>query len=476
MDIQRRTAKKRARGLVLGDILTFSGSIRIPVSESIPFADEVRDILATPEFQRLRGVRQLGPTHLVYPGAIHTRFEHSLGTYSLSLRYVDALLCQKEFSKFSQSPIEISRLLIASALLHDIGHYPFSHLMEEIGGLPNHHIKRHEERAQELIMGSELRSILADKWHLDPMDVCRAIRGVELEGGFALASSALNGVLDLDKMDYLMRDSVHCGVNFGSALDAGRFFTGLRIDTENACICLSKKAESYVPTLITVRNLMYNEVYWHKTVRAAGAMIKTLIYRLSELGLLRPKALTQLLQSQDDQVAVSLNNLTQDRRAKSLRPLSAPFVFLGRGLYKMVYDFGLCTAQGKPNAKQFLRSIFEQREVPLAQCLRRAACIESALRQKGHDILEGDILLEATPVKSGHETFDLENLRLFDERTCNFVKPSYDLGAADDLLDNSRHAFLYCHPARANLCRSLTREDWENVFHVAELQVHTSGN
>lgn len=442
--------------------------MRIPVSESVPLAREARLIIETPIFQRLRGVRQLGPTHFIYPGAIHTRFEHSLGTYALSLRYAEALLAQEEFYSFRQKASSMAKLLVASALLHDVGHYPFSHLIEEIGPLPRVDLKGHEERAESLILDSEIRSILENDWEINPKDVCKAIRGKGLQDGYAIMASALSSILDLDKMDYLIRDSIHCGVNFGRALDIGRFLTAVRINRKKSQICLTTKGESYIPTLITVRNLMYNEVYWHKTVRAAGAMIKTLIYKLSESGLLTPKTLTELLQSQDDRVAFRLGELAERSKKASLRSLAAPFIFRKRAIFKVIYVFGMSVAEdGKPGAHDFFSDILKQQTVNLHECIKKAKLLERAIRRFHPAIKHDDILVEDTPVKRGHETFDLENMKLLDERTGEFLKPTYDLDAADRLLDKTRRVYVFCHPDRADIFRGIDGNEWEKIFFTA---------
>jgi len=452
------------RRILLQGLLNFGGTIRIPVSESVPLASEVKLIIETATFQRLRGVRQLGPTHFVYPGAIHTRFEHSLGTYALSLKYVEALLARDEFYQFPQDPADMGRLLIASALLHDVGHYPFSHLIEEIGALPEITLLKHEERARELIFGSEIAAIIRNRWMLNPDDVCKVINGRGLSGGFAAVASALSGILDLDKMDYLVRDSVHCGVNFGLALDRCRFLAALHIDTANTCICLNTKGESYIPSLITVRNLMYNEVYWHKTVRAAGAMIKTLIYHLCELKLLSKLELDQLLLSEDDRVAFRLKELASKSGRDDLSALAAPFVFEGRKLFKQIYVFGMTVAQEKPQAAKFFGRMLGEKHTHVSQCLAYAKKIASALQEQGLRLRSGDVLIEDTPVKPGHETFEIQKMRLFDERLNDYVEPSYDLAAADQLLDNTRRVFIFCHPDRSDVFRAMTNKVWEAVF------------
>src|SRR5437870_5575485 len=102
----------------------FDAKIRLPVSGSVLVTKEVRGIIDTPEFQRLRGIRQLGPAFFVFPGANHTRFEHSLGTYSLALRYLERLLGFATFQSACEPLDETVKLTVLAALLHDIGHYP----------------------------------------------------------------------------------------------------------------------------------------------------------------------------------------------------------------------------------------------------------------------------------------------------------------------------------------------------------------
>lgn len=455
--------------LTLDKVLKFGGFVRIPVSGSVPLASEVRSILDTRAFQRLRGVRQLGPTHFVFPGAVHTRFEHSLGTYALSLRYVEALLKNKEFYQLGIEAHILAKVLIAGALLHDIGHYSFSHLVEEIGRLPNVTLARHEDRASAIIMGSEIKEILVNEWRLNPTMVCQVITGKGLRDGLAVIASALNSVLDFDKMDYLIRDSIHCGVNFGLALDREQFLGGLRVDIENSRICLLTKAESYVAALLTVRNLMYNEVYWHKTVRAAGAMVKVLIYRLCEIGVLTSESLGVLLHSTDDMASVQLSCLAKKSKKRQLITLAAPLVYQGRGLYKRVYAFGMAFADGKPIAQRLFSEILNitRDETQLSTCVQIASSVEVAIRKFVPSIGRGDILVEVTPVRQGHDTFDVQKMRVFDERSGKHVAPSYDLEAADSLLDKCRRVFIFCQPDRSRYLKELTDTDWENVFYDA---------
>ena len=152
----------------------FDSKLRIPVSGSVLLSKEIRAIIDTPQFQRLRGVRQLGPTIFVFPGANHTRFEHSLGAYFLALKYLEKLLSIPNFKSICE-PIEDSiKLFTLSALLHDIGHYPYSHWIEEIEKFPNGmKLPTHEERAQEIICSGTIGEILHDEWRVDPKTLFR---------------------------------------------------------------------------------------------------------------------------------------------------------------------------------------------------------------------------------------------------------------------------------------------------------------
>jgi hypothetical protein len=125
------------------------------------------------------------------------------------------------------------------------------------------------------------------------------------------------------------------------------------------------------------------------------------------------------------------------------------------------------TADAKPNAKRFFKSFLETDEVPLAECLEKANSLERALQRECSSVRPGDILVEVTPVKPGHEKFDLKKMELWNERIKDFVDPSYDLTAADRLLDNSRRVFIFCHPKRSEDCAALNDEQWESVFYEA---------
>ena len=242
--------------------------LRDPVWNNIRVDELTLRLVDTEVFQRLRYVRQLGWTYLVYPGATHSRFEHALGTHHLSRRTL-ALLCEAENSvSISEEEQNIVR---AAALLHDVGHYPFSHALEEIGAL------HHEDVARPLIMEGNVASLLSGKLGADaPARVFDLIRGRSespLQG-------LISGSLDLDKIEYLKRDAFMCGVPYGE-IDVDRLTNSLVIvddpDTGRSALGVQEKALSALESLLFAKYQMYRNVYWHHAVRSATAMYKRLV-------------------------------------------------------------------------------------------------------------------------------------------------------------------------------------------------------
>jgi HD superfamily phosphohydrolase len=242
--------------------------LRDPVWNNIRVDELTLTLVDTEIFQRLRYVRQLGWTYLVYPGATHSRFEHALGTHHLSRRSL-ALLCEAEDST---SIGEVDQAIVRSAaLLHDVGHYPFSHALEEIGAL------HHEDVARPLITEGSVASILSAQLGKDaPLKVLDLIRGRSdspLQG-------LISGSLDLDKIEYLKRDAFMCGVPYGE-IDVDRLTNSLVLvddpETGRRSLGVQEKALSALESLLFAKYQMYRNVYWHHAVRSATAMYKRLV-------------------------------------------------------------------------------------------------------------------------------------------------------------------------------------------------------
>ncbi len=236
--------------------------LRDPVWNNIRVDELTLALLDTDVVQRLRYVRQLGWAYLVYPGANHTRFEHALGTHHLARRTL-ALLSEAEHStSIGESEQAIVR---SAALLHDVGHYPFSHALEEIGAL------HHEDVARPLITEGRVASLLTAS--LGP-EAPRLV--FELIAGRSTSplQGLISGSLDLDKIEYLKRDAFMCGVPYGE-IDVDRLTNSLVLvddpQTGRPSIGVREKALSALESRLLAKYKMYRHLYWHHTQRRATA-------------------------------------------------------------------------------------------------------------------------------------------------------------------------------------------------------------
>ncbi|MBC7789102.1 MAG: HD domain-containing protein [Anaerolineae bacterium] len=242
--------------------------IRDPLWNNIRVDPLTLKLIDTRLFQRLRYIRQLGHAYLVYPGATHSRFEHALGAYHLARQTLTILGERGELASVRTDDIAIIR---AAALLHDIGHYPFSHALEEIG------VVDHEEVAGPLLCNGEIAGILRSEIAPDAPervhDLMRGKSGSPLQG-------LISGSLDLDKIEYLKRDALMCGVPYGE-IDVDRLINSLTVvaDPESGRLVMGvlEKGLSALESLLFAKHQMYRNVYWHHAVRGATAMYKRLV-------------------------------------------------------------------------------------------------------------------------------------------------------------------------------------------------------
>ena len=245
--------------------------VRDPLWDNIRIDLDALALIDTPALQRLRYVRQLGHAFLVYPGATHTRFEHALGTYHLARR---ALAQLEDTEGHAVIPPEAARAVRYAALLHDIGHYPFSHALEE-AGLPNH-----EQLATQQFEDSALRAVL-ERLAIPAESLLCLIQG----RGDTPVAGLISGSLDVDKLDYLSRDAWMCGVPYGT-IDVDRLLACLTLarppnpmagSREPPVLALQEKGLSALESLLFAKYQMYRNVYWHHAVRSATAMFKRLV-------------------------------------------------------------------------------------------------------------------------------------------------------------------------------------------------------
>jgi hypothetical protein len=224
--------------------------IKDAVHGDIQVSDVELKLIDTPEVQRLREIKQMAVAYLVYPGANHTRFEHSLGTM-----HITGEICEN-----LSLPEEEKRVMRAAALLHDVGHTAFSHETEAI--LMRKRKGSHERRGIERVRDGRGGQILEENGY-DVKKVCSIMAG---EG----SGSIIDFELGSDRMDYLLRDSHYTGVAYG-VIDCGRLVHTIRLKEGRAVIEWGgiEAAES----LLIARFLMFSSVYYHHAVRIASAML-----------------------------------------------------------------------------------------------------------------------------------------------------------------------------------------------------------
>jgi HD superfamily phosphohydrolase len=257
------------------------GLVRIPPELDVPLTDRVRQLVDAPEFRRLARISQLGLVSLVYPAAIHTRFEHSLGVYRLALLYLRQLAGDERFHSTIDRPA--AELFIVAALLHDLGHWPFCHPIEDIH-LPQ--VPSHELFANSFLLEGETADTLRQDWGIQPRDLVGLLSEKPRTSAARLLASMLSGPIDIDKMDYLFRDSLHAGVPYGRHFDQQRLIGSLCVNQAGDGLAITDKGKTAAELMVFARYVMFSEVYWHHGVRSATAMLQRaffLLYRQLDL-------------------------------------------------------------------------------------------------------------------------------------------------------------------------------------------------
>ena len=257
---------------------------------SLPF-NLIFDIIEHPYFQRLRRIKQLGLTHLVYPGALHTRFHHALGAMHLTMKALDVIQ-----SKGQKVTKEERKATLVAILLHDIGHGPFSHALEY--------------------------SIVKDITHEDISTFFMQRLNTEFDGKLSLAiqifennypktflHQLVSSQLDMDRLDYLRRDSFFTGVSEG-VISSERIISMLNVKSGN--LVIEAKGIYSIEKFIIARRLMYWQVYLHKTVLSAENLIVNILRRAKEIAMKGEKlfcteALRYFLYHQHDKTSFKSN-------------------------------------------------------------------------------------------------------------------------------------------------------------------------
>ncbi len=234
--------------------------VQDPLIGPIKLSGIFEELIDTEEMQRLRHIRSLGLCYLVFPGANHTRFEHSLGVMSLALDFANKL------------GIEDPEIAAVAGFLHDVGHPPMSHGVEQF--FQRKTGMDHLQAGIDIVLGrgkfggSSLPEIL-EKYSMDPADIAEVMSGSSSK--YPVHSKIVSGPIDVDEMDYLRRDSLFCGVRLG-LIDERRIMNiAYTLGTD---LVIEEKGVPAVESVLIARILMYNSVYFHKTSRIAQIMLE----------------------------------------------------------------------------------------------------------------------------------------------------------------------------------------------------------
>jgi len=301
--------------------MKFVGEITDPIHKHIRFTKAEHDILDNQMFQRLRRIRQLAGAHLIYPSAQHSRFEHSLGTMHIA-GYAGETLLSKGYL---ESEEEIQELRLA-ALLHDIGHGPFSHLFEEVLNEKNR--KNHEDIGKEIILKSEISDIISRYGH-DPSTISNLSCG---QSKIKFLNEIIAGSLSADIMDYLPRDGMFTGTEYGN-IDYHRLVTSFRVVTNNH-LALDRSALYSFESMLISRYEMFKAVYFHKTVRSAEVMLLHSMLLADDQLNLTDISLENFLELTDENVLERIISLKHQNEIASKLAID----YRSRRLLKCVYE------------------------------------------------------------------------------------------------------------------------------------------
>ena len=311
-----------------------------PIHDFVRVNSNELKIIDTPIFQRLRRIRQLSGAHLIYPGAQHTRFEHSLGVMHMASMAGHVL-----HEKGIVSSDNIQNLRFAG-LLHDIGHGPFSHLFEE---LLQKRKMSHEDIGRDIILKTQIGDLISANG-FNKKFITELAFG---DSKFQFMNEIISGALSADIMDYLLRDGYFTGAEHAK-IDHNRLTNSL--DVYKNKLALEKSALVNFETMMISRYQMFKAVYFHKTVRAGEVMLLESMYLAEEELGLSSTSLNEYLKLTDEVILSKLLNLPE-RNSKLRIAKKIATDYLNRNLFKSVFEVSVT---GNAITKKRMQSIREE--------------------------------------------------------------------------------------------------------------------
>lgn len=423
-----------------------SDLIRIPNQIDVPVSGRIKGLIDAPEFQRLKKISQLGMVSFVYPAATHSRFEHSLGVYRNSLLFLRQFAEQPRFN--SLVTVRDAEILILASLLHDIGHWPYCHPIEdvELDGIPSH-----ESFANRYLGRDSISEQIRDQWGIEPSEVLALINRKKETAVQAVLSSILSGPIDIDKMDYLYRDSLHAGVPYGQNFDSTRLIRSLCLNEKSDSLAITDKGKTAAELMVFARYVMFSEVYWHHTVRSATAMFQRTFYRWHQVK--RPqvdflKQVSDLFESGETEMIQQMRlDLEGDSAAEMLDQLFGA----KRRLHKRAANFSF-----NENAATFEKIAYHPYPWLVATSERLTELISE---QIGAHVSKDSILIDAPPV--GLEVqfnVDVYSLATDTYRPLGEVSPVVNTLAKRQFDDFVKQVRVFVEPALLPLVEGLDLE------------------
>ena len=242
----------------------FTHSVKDPLWGNIPFTRQLKALLEIESVEKLSRIKQNGPAYHIYPGAVHTRLNHSIGVYHIGRMMLLSIARKREELPFTERGM-IS--FLSACLLHDIGHFPYAHSLKEVAP------REHEEIARSLIRDDNALRSAIEAAGADP-----EMTGLIIDKDEPCADketgtyrSILSGTLDPDKLDYLSRDAFFAGIPYGRQ-DTDYIISSISLVGDE--LALESEAIGSVEQVLFSKYMMYRSLYWHKGVRSATAMIK----------------------------------------------------------------------------------------------------------------------------------------------------------------------------------------------------------
>ncbi|MEM2614056.1 MAG: HD domain-containing protein, partial [Nitrososphaerota archaeon] len=307
--------------------MKYVGEIRDPVHKYIHITDLERSVIDTSVFQRLRRIKQLAGAHLTYPGAMHTRFLHSLGVMFTAGKMFSHL-ANYYSDKVNRDDLQLVRL---AGMLHDIGHGPFSHTFEEV--LNEKKGITHEDVAKMLIKGTELKDIVSNEG-FSPDEIANLSTG-KCSIRKRWINQIISSHFDADILDYLRRDSFFTGVEYG-LIDAERIIDSMIL--WNDSLAIDEAALYALESLLIARYMMFKAVYFHRTVRAAVIMLSRAMLLVDDIiGLTDFKTPEEYVSLDDYSVIERIMSIEKNcEEAKLAKRLISGY--LNRSLLKSVFE------------------------------------------------------------------------------------------------------------------------------------------